>query len=116
MNTKTKRFLLGVGVVATLLLAVPVAMSASRSSYELGLEAVQDYRYSEALMHFQTAAEQGERGARRNLGLMLLYGDQLYGKEVPRNQAQAKRWLQAAASEGCEVSAFMLKVMAQHGR
>lgn len=116
MNTQTKRILLGLSTVAALLLAVPAAMSASRSPYELGLEAVRDYRYSEALMHFQAAAEQGERGARRNLGLMLLYGDQLYGKEVPRNQAQAKRWLQAAASDGCEVSAFMLKVMAQHGR
>lgn len=116
MSIKTKRVLLGLGVVAALLLTVPAAMSASRSSYELGLEAVTSYRYAEALMHFQTAAEQGDRNARRNLGLMLLYGDQLYGKEVPRNQVQAKHWLQAAASDGCEVSTFMLKVMTQHGR
>lgn len=105
------------GLIALgLLLAGPAAQSASRSSYELGLEAADNYRYSEALMHFQRAAEQGERGARRNLGLMLLYGDRLYGKEVGRDQEQGKRWLQLAATDGCEVSTFMLKVMAQHGR
>lgn len=82
---------------------------------ERGLDAAENYRYAEALMHFQQAAEQGDRGARRNLGLMLLYGDLLYGKEVGRQREQAKRWLQAAAAEGCEVSTFMLKVLAQHG-
>lgn len=116
MSIKTKRILFGAGMVAALLLTVPAAMSASHSAYERGLEAVTSYRYSEALMHFQAAAEQGDRNARRNLGLMLLYGDQLYGKEIPRNQVQAKRWLQAAAADGCEISTFMLTVMAQYGR
>lgn len=116
MRTRAQRFLRGWGAAAVLLLTVPAAMPASLSSYERGLDAVAAYRYSEALMHFQRAAEQGDRSARRNLGLMLLYGDQLYGKEVARNTAQAKHWLQAAASDGCEVSTFMLKLMAQHGR
>lgn len=103
-------------LVALLLLAVPAAQAASSSSYEQGLEAVTHYRYSEALMHFQAAAEQGNRDAERNLGLMLLYGDRLYGGDVVRNQGQARRWLQAAARDGCEVSTFMLRVMSQVGR
>lgn len=112
----------GVAVVAATLVALamlagtPTAQAMNRSSYELGLEAAENYRYGEALMHFQRAAEQGDRNARRNLGLMLLYGDLLYGKEVPRNQEQARRWLQSAAGAGCEVSTFMLKLLAQHGR
>jgi TPR repeat protein len=45
---------------------------------------------------------------------MQLYGELLYGNEVPRNQEQARRWLEAAAADGCEVSAFMVKTLAQH--
>lgn len=103
-------------LAALLLLAVPAAQAVSPSSYEQGLEAVTNYRYSEALMHFQAAAEQGNRDAERNLGLMLLFGDRLYGGDVVRNQGQARRWLQAAARDGCEVSSFMLRVMSQVGR
>jgi TPR repeat protein len=91
-----------------------VVKVASASAYEQGLEAVANYRYAAALMHFQVAAEQGDRSARRNLGLMQLYGELLYGNEVPRNQEQARRWLEAAAADGCEVSAFMVKTLAQH--
>lgn len=113
---KIRRAIFGGSLALGLLLAGPLAQSANRSAYESGLDAVENYRYGEALMHFQQAAAQGERGARRNLGLMLLYGELLYGKEVARNREQGKHWLQAAAADGCEVSAFMLKVMAQHGR
>lgn len=99
-----------------LLAAGTTAQAADQSSYEKGVEAVDGYRYSEALMYFQRAAEQGNRNAERNLALMRLYGDLLYGREISRNQKEAKRWLQQAAADGCEVSAFMLKVLAQHGR
>lgn len=112
MNVRRNIFALG--AAATLLLCTPAAIAANLS-YERGIEAASNYRYSEALMHFMAAAEQGDRSAQRNLGLMFLYGDRLYGHEVQRNLAQAKRWFQAAAANGCEVSQFMLKVMAQHG-
>ena len=101
-------------VFGAALLAAPVVHAAG-PVYELGVEAAANYRYAEALMHFKQAAEQGDRDARRTLGLMLLYGGQLYGKEVERNPEQAKRWLRAAANDGCEVSTFMLKGMAAHG-
>ena len=98
-----------------LLLATSVAFAVN-PSYERGVEANEDYRYSEALMHFMFAAEQGDPNAQRNLGLMLLYGERLYSRNVPRNHEQAKRWLLAASRQGCEVSSFMLKVMAQHAQ
>ena len=110
---KTRRHIFTLGTAAALLFATPAAFAAD-PSYERGLEASSNYRYSEALMHFTAAAEQGHRDAQRNLGLMLLYGDLLYGRDISRNRKQAKRWLQAAAANGCDVSSFMLKVLAQH--
>jgi TPR repeat protein len=112
--SKSRYLLPGLG--AALLLAMPAAMSASPSAYELGLEAAASYRYAAALAHFQAAAEQGDRSARRTLGLMLLYGEPLYGQEVASNREQARRWLQAAAADGCEVSAFMVRTLTQHAR
>lgn len=110
---KTRRHIFTLGTAAALLFATATAIAAS-PSYEHGLEATRNHRYSEALMHFTIAAEQGDRDAQRNLGLMLLYGERLYGRDVSRNREQAKRWLQAAAAQGCEVSSFMLTVLAQH--
>ena len=109
----TRRHIFTLGTAAALLLSTPATLAAD-PSYERGLEATSNYRYSEALMHFTVAADRGDRAAQRNLGLMLLYGDLLYGRDVPRNREQANRWLQAAAAQGCEVSSFMLKVLAQH--
>lgn len=111
MNTRRNIFM--ISTAAALLFSTPAAI-AGNPSYERGLEAASDHRYSEALMHFTAAAEQGDRNAQRNLGLMLLYGDRLYGRDVPRNHEQAKRWLQAAAANGSEISLFMLKAIARH--
>lgn len=111
---KTRRHLFMTCTAMALLCPISTAFAAN-PSYERGIEATNDYRYSEALMYFTAAAEQGDKDAQRNLGLMFLYGDRLYDGDIPRNRKQAKRWLEAAASQGCKVSAFMLKVMAQHG-
>ena len=113
MKTRRHMFMTCTAAMA-LLCSLPPAIAAN-PSYERGIEATNDYRYSDALMHFMAAAEQGDKEAQRNLGLMLLYGDRLYNGEISRNRAQAKRWLEAAANQGCQVSAFMLKMMAQHG-
>lgn len=104
-------------LVALLVASVtPDARAADLSSFELGLEAVEDHRYGEALKHYQQAAQQGNRDAQRSLGLMLLYGERLYGKEVVRQEELAWRWLRAAASQGCEVSTLMLKLSTAPGR
>lgn len=102
------------GIVTVFLLATPA--TAGSPALERALQSIDAYRYSEARMHLQFAAERGDREAQRNLGLMLLHGETLYGKEVPTDIEQARRWLQSASRHGCEVSAFVLKVMAAHGR
>lgn len=91
-----------------------VTCCAADHSYELGLEAAADYRYADARMHFQDAALRGDVQAQRNLGLMLLFGQRLYGGELSGNQAQAKSWLQNAAQNGDEVSTFMLNALGKH--
>lgn len=71
-------------------------------------EAFDDYRYAAGLVHVRKAAEAGDRGARRTLGLMLLSGEALYGSEIPTNRDEALRWLRLAAAEGCAISRHVL--------
>lgn len=77
-------------------------------AYEAGLEAVRQFRYAEALMHFKAAAAQGNRDALRNSGLMLLLGSSLYGAEIKGRQSEAIALLKAAADKGCEISTLIL--------
>lgn len=100
--------LAGLSLALVALLAMSPAQAAS-PSYDRGLEAAADYHYAESLTHFRAAAEAGDAEAQRTLGLMLLYGSQLYGAEIPGNFAQAVRWLQSAAAQGCPVSALVLR-------
>ena len=76
---------------------------------QLGQGAASDYRYAEALAGVQEAARQGSREAQKISGLMLLYGERLYGEEVRADREQAIKWLTAAAAGGCEVSAHLLR-------
>lgn len=92
-----------------LIFSSTIALADADTSYALGLEAAADHRYREALTHFRQAAEQGHGDAQRTVGLMLLYGERLYGEEIRRDRAQARRWLELAADDGCEVASFMLK-------
>jgi len=103
-----KRHILMCGIAAALLFPT-TAIMANSSDYDLGQQASESYQYSVALMHFAAAAEHGDKDAQRNLGLMLLYGERLYGAEVHADQPQALRWLKLAASQGDEVSALMLR-------
>lgn len=96
-----------------LLAGRPATAAVPPTPYEAGVQAAAEHRYAEALSLFQHAAEQGERDAMRNLGLMLLYGELLYGQQVARQPGQARRWLQAAAAQGCEVSVFMSRRLAR---
>ena len=109
---KFRRYLFAPATAAALLFTGFPTM-ASGPLYEQGLEAVGDYRYSVALMNFTAAAERGDRDAQRSLGLMLLYGERLYGSDVHLDRQRGERWLRAAAAQGCEVSSFMLKVLAR---
>ncbi|MDH4188600.1 MAG: hypothetical protein OEW21_00145 [Betaproteobacteria bacterium] len=109
------RFVFTLGATAALLFCTATATAtASSPSYEQGLEAAREYRYSLALTHFTVAAEHGDQDAQRSLGLMLLHGERLYGREVRRDEEQAKRWLRAAAAQGCAISSHILKKLAKH--
>ena len=67
-----------------------------------------EHRYAAGLVHLRKAAETGDRDARRTLGLMLLYGEALYGVEVPTNREDGLRWLRLATADGCETSMHAL--------
>lgn len=82
--------------------------AASAGDLENAREMFADYRYAEGLIPLQRAAQAGDRQARRDLGLMLLYGENLYGPAIPRDHVQAKQWLRLARAEGCEVSRHVL--------
>lgn len=99
--------------VAAAMQCFALTAGAGSPAFELGLEALNDYRYTVALMHFKQAAEQGDLEAQRNLGLMLFYGSKLYGADVQSNHEQARHWFESAARQGCEVSSMMLKLMSQ---
>jgi TPR repeat protein len=80
------------------------AHAAGEAEFEAGLDAAAQYRYAHAFELFRQAAEKGNVQAQRTAGLMALYGERLYGTEVPRNQAEAQKWLASAASGGCAVA------------
>lgn len=67
-----------------------------------------EHRYAAGLVPLRKAAETGDRDARRTLGLMLLYGQSLYGTEVPTNREDGMRWLRLAAADGCQTSMHVL--------
>jgi TPR repeat protein len=67
-----------------------------------------EHRYAAGLVPLRKAAEIGDRNARRTLGLMLLYGEALYGAEVPTDREQGLRWIRLAAVDGCEISRHVL--------
>lgn len=80
------------------------AHASGETELEAGLEAASEYRYAHAFELFRQAAEKGNAEAQRNAGLMALYGERLYGAEVPRNQVEAEKWLASAARSGCAIA------------
>ena len=89
-------------------LAPPALASTAQTEYEAGVEAMRDFHFTEAQEHFRLAAGQGHRDALRTWGLMLLYGESLYGPALHRKTGQAVALLRQAADQGCEVSRFVL--------
>lgn len=102
-SCKHTRFLF---VSASLFLAFATSCQAE-DKLASAMEMFAEHRYAAGLVPLQTAAEMGDRDARRTLGLMLLYGQSLY-TEVSTNREQGLRWLRMAAGDGCETSQYML--------
>jgi TPR repeat protein len=58
---------------------------------------------------YRRAAETGNRSAQEMLGLMYLYGSQLYGKGVIRDLREATRWLELAAAQDSVLARQLLR-------
>ena len=67
-------------------------------AYRRAVEALHSKQYEDAARHFASAAEKGHGEAAYKLGMMYQIGD-----KVPKNSAQALRFLTLAAEEGHEV-------------
>jgi TPR repeat protein len=67
---------------------------------EMLMNTVQEYR---------RAAETGNRSAQEMLGLMYLYGSQLYGQGVERDVREATRWLELAAAQDSVLAKQLLR-------
>jgi len=96
--------------------AVLPACAAGESEVEAALDAASEHRYSDALAHYRIAAQFGNVDAQRNAGLMVLYGESLYGTEIHANRTEALQWLGLAAKNGCEVSTYVLAKLAARKR
>jgi len=58
---------------------------------------------------YRRAAQTGNRSAQEMLGLMYLYGSQLYGKGVIRDLREAARWLELAAAQDSVLARQLLR-------
>lgn len=102
-------------LVAMAMSMAGAAHSGPADEYAAAQELFGEYRYAAGLVHLRNAAEAGDLSARRTLGLMLLHGETLYGKEVPGNRGEALRWLRLPATGGCHVSKYVLARLARAG-
>lgn len=107
--TRHRALLAGTG----LFLLVGTASSHAQEHLTVAQDLFAEHRYAVGLAPLRQAAEAGDRDARRTLGLMLLYGQALYGTEVPTNREEGLRWLRLAAAAGCETSSHVLAKLRQ---
>lgn len=91
----------------SLILAAAIAFPATalaNDALEPAFEAYERSHYAESVKLLRPAAEGGDLKAQEMLGFMHLYGEALYGAEVPRDREQARYWLQRAAAAGSPVA------------
>lgn len=100
--------------LAVVVCALPLAAMADARA-DAGFAAAEDFDYAGALEHFRAAGEAGDVQGARIAGLMLLYGETLYGPAVKQDRAAAIKLLRTAAAGGCEVSAAMVRKVSMEG-
>jgi TPR repeat protein len=99
------RKFLAFALFAVLLLPVAsLAQTAVAGTYADGLALYEDGRYVDAISALAVAGEDGDVRAQRLLGMMYLYGEQLYGSAVPRDYGMALSWLYRASAQGDPVA------------
>lgn len=89
------------------LLPVGTASAQPPAAHAAALEAAADRRWADALAQWRAAAEAGDAFAAERVGLMLLFGERLYGPQVPRDPDAAARWLEAAARGGSPAALYV---------
>ena len=94
--------------IACILLLTSGASCYAADDLASAQEMFEQYRYGQALAPLERAAQSGNRQARLSLGMMLIYGESLYGQEVPSRYLAGVEWLRLAARDGCEVSSHVL--------
>lgn len=102
--------------IAIGLLLANVSASHADGNLSAARDMFAEHRYAAGLPHLRTAAEAGDREARRTLGLMLWYGATLYQAEVPTNREDGLRWLRLAATDGCETSQYVMAKLSETAR
>lgn len=102
-------------LLACMLVSVASVAWADDSSFAQAEEAIDNHEFRLALHLYRQAADQGDPEAARSAGLMLLYGERLYGTQVKGDRMLAQHYLRRAALRGCEVSAALLQKMANRG-
>lgn len=65
--------------------------------------------YVNTFLEYRRAAEAGNRSAQEMLGLMYLYGSQLYGEGVRRDLREATHWLELAAAQDSMLARQLLR-------
>jgi TPR repeat protein len=65
--------------------------------------------YMNTIDEYRRAAQAGNRSAQEMLGLMYLYGSQLYGEGVIRDLREATRWLELAAAQESVLARQLLR-------
>ncbi len=86
----------------------PAADQPGEEAMGLASDAIENHRYDHALAHFRTAAEKGNVVAQRIAGMMLVYGESIYGAAVARNSTEGIHLLRQAAGQGCKISHFVV--------
>jgi len=104
MNRPYSRALRRIVPFALLAAAAWAQAQGDTAALQRAQEAIDDHDYAQALAHYRQAAEQGSCHAARIAGLMLLYGQRLYGPAVTADRDVALRYLRGAAALGCDVS------------
>jgi TPR repeat protein len=74
--------------------------------------------YMNTILEYRRAAQAGNRAAQEMLGLMYLYGSQLYGEGVAKDMAEAEYWLERAAAQDSVLARQLLRryVLAETNR
>ena len=95
---------------SVLLLFLLVRLSPVYAGLEEGWATAERGDYETALQEFKPLAEQGNKWAQSQLGIMYLHG-----KGVPQDYAEAFKWLKKAAEQGNVVAQQYLGVMYHNG-